>query len=314
MRVLVALLVVGAFLWLLRGLDLAAIADALRRARWWPIAVATALNFGHLALRAVRWQLMLQQVEPIGFGRMLRYTIANYAASTILPARMGELLRVWLLRRREGVPASTATATAIGEKVLEAAALAVVVVPVPWLLRDLPGWIGGALIGLVVVGLGGVGLCALLAYWARRHPDRARGARAPLLVRFAAGVDVLGQPADLALTIVLSIAAWIVDVCQILLVLAAVGVYVPWTGALLVLLTLNLAAAIPAAPAQLGAFEIGAVVALEALGVPRPEAVAFALVFHAVQVVPLALVGIAEVRLVLEVRRSGIDETAPATG
>jgi len=49
----------------------------------------------------------------------------------------------------------------------------------------------------------------------------------------------------------------------------------------------NLAIAIPAAPAQLGSHEAGTIVALGLLHVPTPDAVAFALLYHAAHVLPL---------------------------
>jgi len=82
----------------------------------------------------------------------------------------------------------------------------------------------------------------------------------------------------------------------------ALRLAVRWPAALLVLLTLKVAIAVPSTPASVGAFEIGAVVSLELLGVPRSSALAFALVYHAIQVVPLAFISLAELPLVWRLR------------
>jgi hypothetical protein len=60
---------------------------------------------------------------------------------------------------------------------------------------------------------------------------------------------------------------------------------------------------IPSTPGYIGALEIGALVALDLLGVPRPLGVAFALLYHAMQVVPLVLVGLLDLKPVLELTR-----------
>jgi hypothetical protein len=57
---------------------------------------------------------------------------------------------------------------------------------------------------------------------------------------------------------------------------------------------------VPSTPAQVGALEVGALAALDLLHVGHEAALAFALLYHALQVVPLIAAGlIFELRLVL---------------
>ena len=73
----------------------------------------------------------------------------------------------------------------------------------------------------------------------------------------------------------------------------AVGVHVGPGGWLLIYLTVNLAATMPGTPGQIGLFEAAAVLALVGQGVGQAQALAFALLYHAVHLVPLTLVGAA---------------------
>jgi uncharacterized membrane protein YbhN (UPF0104 family) len=91
--------------------------------------------------------------------------------------------------------------------------------------------------------------------------------------------------------------AWTIDVCAILSVLSALHVGPTVGRALVVLLLVNVAIAIPAAPGQVGSHELGSTVALELLGVPSAEAVAFALVFHATQLAPVLIFGLYSARV-----------------
>ena len=50
---------------------------------------------------------------------LFRYTIAAFAASAIAPARAGELIRVWALKKRDGVPVADCAAVAVTEKLLD---------------------------------------------------------------------------------------------------------------------------------------------------------------------------------------------------
>jgi len=128
------------------------------------------------------------------------------------------------------------------------------------------------------------------------------GARGGLLERFAGGAQVARRPLLLGASLATSLAAWLTDAVEVALVLAAVGAHLPFAAALLVLLTLNLAITLPSTPAQIGAFEMGAIVALELLGVERERALAFALLYHVMQVVPVTLAGLGGLRLAWRLR------------
>jgi glycosyltransferase 2 family protein len=60
---------------------------------------------------------------------------------------------------------------------------------------------------------------------------------------------------------------------------------------LLVSVAVGVAMVLPASPAALGAFEAATVVALDAYGVPRSEALSYALVLHALNLVPFLVAG-----------------------
>jgi uncharacterized membrane protein YbhN (UPF0104 family) len=67
----------------------------------------------------------------------------------------------------------------------------------------------------------------------------------------------------------------------------------PLGPTLLVLLAVNIALALPVAtPANIGPLEIGATLALVEMGVPKERAVAFAVAYHLLQIVPIAILGL----------------------
>src|SRR5439155_26623636 len=81
------------------------------------------------------------------------------------------------------------------------------------------------------------------------------------------------------------------DAIEVMLVLAAVGLDASFFPALLILLFINFAIAAPSTPAQIGAFEAGGVFALGMLGAPTEKALAFALLYHFMQAIPVTLAG-----------------------
>jgi uncharacterized membrane protein YbhN (UPF0104 family) len=296
-RWLFAAAVVASFVWFARGLEVRELLRSLRGAALAPIAAAALLNFAHMAWKAWRWRIMLAPTRRIPFLRLYRYTIVNYAASTILPARTGELVRVVLLRQREGISAVTISAVALADKVFDLGAMLLMVAPIPYLIPDLPDWV---VRGIQIVTIGAIAAFAAgwgLLWWIDTHD-----AAPPWMERFAGGLGIWRRPSQLVLALIVSLGGWLCDAAEIMLIVSALAIPVGWPAALLVLLTLNIAIAVPSTPGSVGAFEIGAVVALQLLGVPREASLAFALIYHAVQVVPLAFIGLAELPLIWKLR------------
>jgi uncharacterized membrane protein YbhN (UPF0104 family) len=280
--VVIAAIAVGIW-YLLRGLDLANLGEALADARPWPVVVASLLSFVILACKALSWRVMLAPQYLVPIPRLIRYTITAFAASVIAPARAGEVLRVVALKRQDGVPVSRSAAVAIAEKILDGISMVLVMAPLPWLIPGLP-----RSVTWWIVGLAGFGVALIVAIRIAMNRTRSDG----WLGRLVRGMEVLRQPRRFAAALAILIVGWLIDLANVWLILWAVGIDLPPAAGLLVLFSLNLAIAVPSTPGQLGALELGALVGLEILHVPRADALAFALLYHAMQVVPLVMVGL----------------------
>ncbi|HWU90839.1 MAG TPA: lysylphosphatidylglycerol synthase transmembrane domain-containing protein [Kofleriaceae bacterium] len=280
---LIAAVVLGVVL-VVRSLDLDALGAALASAQAWPLLAAAVINFGIIAVKAVAWRWLLAPAYRVSVVRLVRYALASSAASTIAPLRAGELVRLWLLRARDGVPLARGAAVAVAEKLLDAVSMLILVAPLPWLVRDLPAaldrWIPALALALVVA------LLVICAGGRRLSPETRLG-------RFAAGFAPVRRPRTFVAVTAVLLVGWLIDLAMIHLVLRAVGIELPIEAGVLVLATLNLAIALPSTPGQVGALEVGALVGLRLLGVPEAEGLAFALLYHAVQMIPVLVAGLA---------------------
>lgn len=294
-RVLVICVIAAALWWFLRKVNFAELGKQLRSAKLWPLVLAAALNFVCLWGKAVCWRIMLAPRHRVGVWRLFRYTIATFAASAIAPARAGEVLRVWTLKKRDGVPVADTAAVAVAEKLLDGISMLILVAPVPFLLPGLPWQVAGGIAGLaafalaIFIGLfiavGRVGESASSRTWVRR---------------FVAGMHVLRSPTRVLGSLALLILVWSADLGEVMAVFYALDIDLPVAAGLLVLFSLNLWIAIPSTPAQFGALEAGAISALQLLQVGGEQAAAFALLYHALQVLPLIAAGLVlEYRLVI---------------
>src|SRR5215211_3706015 len=115
----VALLGVILLALFLRNANLRDVWTEVTRARIELVLLAVGTTALTYVLRAVRWQYLLSPIGPVGLGNALRMTVIGFAASALLPARAGEVLRPWLLARKEGLSATAAFATIILERVLD---------------------------------------------------------------------------------------------------------------------------------------------------------------------------------------------------
>src|SRR5216684_9047660 len=102
--VLVLLLTVGLLGFFLYGVDLGGAWNATRHADGRLLLVGVFVTMLTYVLRAVRWQYLLAPIGPTRFSTAFRTTVMGFAASFLLPARPGEVLRPYLLARHEGLP------------------------------------------------------------------------------------------------------------------------------------------------------------------------------------------------------------------
>lgn len=292
---LAGLAVLGVLLYLFaHRVDWSVLGRALRHADLLPIAVALVLYFVMLFGKAIVWRILLAPNNLVSVWRLYRYTIAAFAASVLAPARAGELLRIVALKARDGVPASNAIAVAVADKLLTAATLIVMATPLPLLLPGLPSWVDHSLLVCASVAAGAL----IVAYIAvgkveAREPQSWFG-------RFLAGMHAVRDGRRVATTFAVTTVMWAIDIAIVIAVLRAVDVQVSVAEALFILFAINLSIAVPATPANVGTLQLGALVATGLLDIPREPALAFALLYHAIQIIPLLVVGFAlEFRLVI---------------
>ena len=116
---LIFLLTLGLLGVFLRSVNVSEVWAETRRASPGPLLVAIAITGVAYAVRAFRWQYLLAPIGPTHFSVAFRTTIIGFAASFLLPARAGEVIRPYLLARRENLNATAAFATIILERLLD---------------------------------------------------------------------------------------------------------------------------------------------------------------------------------------------------
>lgn len=270
----------------LRGLHTDDIVDALRSAKLWPLGLAVFFNFVNIFCKAGCWQRLLAPEYKIRVWTIFRYAVISAGISVVTPLRAGEALRIWLLRQKHNVPVMQGARVALWEKGLDAISLFLLLSPLPWLLPTVPAWTGQALktTWILLLAFGLAALTSRKLPWPKNVRRAAQSLRCPASKWF---------PGILWITV-----SWLADLALIACVFYALNIHLPVTAGLFVLLVVNVAIAVPATPGQIGVLEWAAMQALMLLQIGQQWALAFALLYHAVQIVPLLVYLLLDIRFV----------------
>jgi uncharacterized membrane protein YbhN (UPF0104 family) len=273
--------VVGAALWfVLRGVAWDAVAASLKQARPLLLVAVVALNAAMMSVKSARLRLLLQ--EGASFRACFLAKLTASAVNNVLPFRGGDMARLWMLERHAGISKSAAAAIAVLEALFELVTLGAIAT-VGGLSSPGQRWAVGvsAVVGLVATTL------LIASRWVTHLPRWARG----LAARVEPGVRALRDRGVVVRAIVLSAIAWGLELAMIVACGRALQLPIGAALAAVIVLGINVALAVPSSPAGAGAFEGAVVVVLTLAGLGKSQAVAFALLYHLIQVVPVTLAG-----------------------
>jgi len=311
-RTIVAIvLAVGLVGLFLRNADVSRVWHAMRGARLDLLAAGVVLTLVSYIVRAERWQYLLEPLGPTRFSMAFRATVIGFAASTVLPARAGEILRPYLLARREGLSATATFATIIVERILDL--VSVLSLLAVYLLLFDPGMAARDSTLFTAVRLGGlvvapVALAALAVMYAlaghpewlaaalrtadRRLPPRLAATLGRVARLFANGFGVLRQPTRLAASLAWSLVLWLVICGETWAVARAFNLDMPFVGSWLMMGLLVVGVSLPT-PGGVGgfheAFRLGATAFF---GADNDTAVGAAILLHATSFVPVTFLGL----------------------
>jgi len=299
------------FLWLaLRGLRLTDVWQAIRGAQYlWLIPGLAAYWIG-VWVRSWRWTYLLRPLKRISTRTAFPIVVIGYMGNNILPARTGELLRAYVLRRSEKVPISGSLATIVLERAFDGVImLSFVVINLPELARvgGDPGLVGSlynlAILGVIAFLMAVVLLIFMAVYpkrteaafeWANQRlvPTRFRQQVTQFSLRFLEGLGALRSPRDLFMVLVTSVLIWLLETVKYWFLMHAFPFEVSFFALMLMNGVVNLATTLPSAPGYIGTFDAPGIAVLTAYGVDPVVATAYTLVLHAALWLPITLLGL----------------------
>lgn len=291
---------------------------------WWLLA-AIAIYYVGFPLRGYRWALLIRGTGfPLSTRDSTEIILISWLVNCVVPAKLGDVYRAYLLRINYLVSLSTTFGTIFIERVFDLIAIVVMGLAAGyWSFRSglSPEVQTIFLIGIavVVVLIGGL---LVVRNFGRRIIDRL-----PVPAKVATMYDLFEEGIfsvdrrTLPVVLVITGAIWMTESLRLLFVVEALGfsdIHLGISGAIFVALIASLLTAVPLTPAGLGLVEVGIVGVLTTVyGVDQTEALAIALVDRAISVLSVIVVGGIAYALSSKTKAGGRprpDPSAPTAG
>jgi glycosyltransferase 2 family protein len=297
----------GALALTLRGKDLERIWSEMLHAdyRWlWPyIAILLAIH----VIRTVRWGILLEPVAKIPFSRLNAVAAVGFMALMILPFRLGEFARPYLVAERPRLRVSAALSSVVVERVADGLFTAILLVltllAVPEGTRGLHAFrVAGVIVFLA--------FAALLAFLVLAYRNRPRAVRlthkligpvsprvaeraSGMMDAFIHGLRLVPSRRKVALFFFLTFVYWALNGWGIQIFARSFAFDLRLLDAYTVLGVLVVGVMIPAGPGMVGTFQAFVVGGLSLfVGDAGDRALAFANVLWLVQLLHQVLLGV----------------------
>jgi len=289
----------------LQRIGLESIGRALLAATPVWVLVAFALMCASMLLRAEAWHAILRAAMPgtrVRRRDATRGTMIGVLMSATLPARLGEPSRALIVSRRLGRMRErfpVVLGTVVSQTLLNILALtalgAVMFLTI--------GLFQGNEDALVLATLAPVILLVLVlsAPWLLRRGKPSRFQRVHqaavkarhAMLRVRSGLAVFRKPRLGAWATVNQMTAWVLQwlACYVLLVALGLDARAGLGAAAAVLFAVNVTAALPAMPSNLGVFQAACVAVLSAYGVGKTDALAYGIILQAVEIATALTMG-----------------------
>jgi uncharacterized protein (TIRG00374 family) len=285
--------------WVFHDLDWKKFIQNIAAINWWWIPAAVIGDTASYLCQGFRWHYLL---NPQGGLSVMRTTQAIYSGmflNEVLPLRVGELARGYLVSRWMGKPFAAIIPSMALERLMEAIWVAISIgavalfVPLP---KDLVE--AGNIIGLAVLLATGLFLYFVLR---KKRPDQQAETKHPrgkvartlgtIIRRMGNELQAIGLSRNLYGAF---LATFLMYACQVVafwLVMESYGLHLSILSGAAVFLIVHLGTALPNAPANVGTYQFFCVVGLAFFGVDKTTATGFSVVVFILLTIPLWALG-----------------------
>lgn len=278
------------------------IVKALEGANYWWFLPALVLYLASIWVRSFRYRFLVRDLADLSANQLFPVLCIAFMANNLLPARAGELMRVYVLGERFGLGKVSALGTVLVERLFDGLTLLAFFLVTVALLGS-NGTLRGLAVVSIVVFLAALAVFGLILRWPRRAealahwcvellPRPLRPLGRDLSSSLLSGMVALRDPVALGVAIVSSPLAWGMESGVFWMVGRSFGLHLNLGWFMMAMAAGNLALTAPSTQGGIGPFEFFARQVIVFAGVSEGVATAYSLVAHAMIIVPVTVLGL----------------------
>ncbi|MCM2284755.1 MAG: flippase-like domain-containing protein [Desulfobacula sp.] len=291
-------------LWItLRNYNLDEIGHALLTADIRYLLAGACLILPSFIMRAIRWRFLFSSAMKPSIKSLFLSMMIGYLGNNLLPARGGELIRVYILGKTNGISKSLVFATVLVEKVTDLLILLLLLAAVIWIF-PFPAWLvsGGAVIG--VFAITALSFLIAIAFSGTRLITFIKTSMSPVMASYTVvkkveniliglidGIKILRRQKNMLAYFLFSGIVWIIEISIVWLIAKSFNLPLSFHEALFVMLVIGIGSLVPSAPGNVGTFEFFTTNAMGLLNILGGSVLAFSLVLHALTFIGALLIG-----------------------
>ncbi|MEW6103325.1 MAG: lysylphosphatidylglycerol synthase transmembrane domain-containing protein [bacterium] len=291
-KVFLPILISAFFIYLaVCNLSLHQIIQSFSTIKWGWIGLSFLFTVFGFIVRVIRWRFFF--LNSPSYYSLTSSFLIGLTVNNLLPARIGELVRAYILKKREDVSVSLAFGTILLERVFDGLsvflflAILLFVCPFPSKVKTM---------GFIITGI--YLLTLIFFILLKTHKDfvlkkMAFSQKLALVVsEFAGGLSILGSFRQVLIISVYSIIAWVIYGFCLYFCLFGFSLNLPIYVGFFVLVMAVIGVMIPAAPGYLGTYQYFCILALALFNVPQNIAFSYSMVAYIISFVPVTIFGI----------------------
>jgi len=301
------------------------IENLINRVDFYFFIPALIMEFLMIIVRGYRWKTIVEKTKKIPFFRAVTLYSAGQVINIVMPALTGQIGRLLLFSKKEGLSKTYVFSTIVIEVLFDAISLLGLILLLsmsfvfPSEYRSISYIIAAVTFSILLLlyvilhfkdKIGAVGRSKLRNRWPGAYITLKKFANS-----FTRGIALLRSTQYFFRTLILSFVAWIFHILVIYFLFKAFGFQLPFISAVVIMVINTLALMIPITPGNAGTFELAVVASLLAFKVAKSDAALFGMALHILDLIPIFVMGfifLHSERLSLkEIREEGEKEEIP---
>lgn len=269
------------------------------------LAIIPVIYLAQLSFRNLRWHAILNRTDKIAYRKVNSIAFIGLLVNNILPARIGELVKVWIVSRRSPISRSAALTSVILDRLFDGLTVVLILIaatsfyPTPEWIEN-TAKIGGVffIVAVLVFFL----LVFQNQFFIKLFDRYLTGRTEKFLVFFHQkirnllnGMDVIKSFPMLTYAILISFVGWIGEGAFYYGLMLSFGFNLTISAILILTSIVALSIVIPSTPGYIGVHQFAIVQTLLVFGIGHNQAFGVALIAYVIQYVTILLAGIVSI-------------------